>query len=954
MFLTPQSGDSNLRFAITTGGESEEQQLNHTLPLVTSQWVHVSVTLADDTGWLYVDGSAVVSDTVTLNPSDVVGPNMWMGRSQSGVEAFFDGLLDDVAVFDRALSADEIAAVYATGWETTYGKVLALRMDDAVAYDGDAVYDASGQRHHGTLVTADVDNKSGPGHLDNALALDGTDDYVALPENLGDSAWIVIDGDALVVERDGDGDPHAFKGIPFVVSLLPEGIARFSLVGDLVLEDGETVVGTGSRAISLYVGGDVTIAPGAMVDISGTGSVPGPGGGMGGQSHPGGAGAAETEANTECGAPPIWPWPFPWPWFVMPGIGGEGGSAVDGCIPWPPVASGEDGEPGSDGQHCALDGTAGSGGSSGGGTLGGDGVASSASGGAVGGGGQGGAGGAGGEGLTEGGGGGAGGDGGYESGDAGEAGGDGPDGNPGYPGAPGLNGGSGTGGLNTGVGMFISGGGGGGAGRSGGGGGSGGAGSWGAGGGGGGGGGGWCWYSGGDGGSGGLGGIYAGAGGAGGQGGAGGAGGGGGGALEIVALGRMVAAGQFLSVGGDGKPSRPGQPGGTGGAGGVGFPGQAGEGGGGFGAGEGGAGGAGGNAGAGGDGGAGGNGGAGAGGAGGTIKLAAFWVDAAGATVVASGGTGGDPGNNDGGNGRFILGQTFETPFAGTVIDAQETTFGFLPTESNPYLAGSPATPFMPHVVGGPDIYGRAEGLTAGDLGDLLGDVPPQAGLAMLLLDTGLPGVMEWDVAGYDMLLVANLLNCTLMRPLLGVGQPAVAEQLLERGIMNHPDFGGDGPGKLQLGPQQVYATMVPEGLEHFNLGLLLDEGITAPVMALNMPWVYAQTLAYGQPLFLEVESGTGDIQAAFSADPVVGLLPLTVQFSDLSLGSPTRWAWDLGDGTTSAERHLSHTYTQAGAFTVTLTVSNDYCSNTMVEVDCVTVIEAAHSLYLPMVLTHD
>ena len=47
------------------------------------------------------------------------------------------------------------------------------------------------------------------------------------------------------------------------------------------------------------------------------------------------------------------------------------------------------------------------------------------------------------------------------------------------------------------------------------------------------------------------------------------------------------------------------------------------------------------------------------------------------------------------------------------------------------------------------------------------------------------------------------------------------------------------------------------------------------------------------------------------------------VACSDTSTGSPTAWSWSFGDGGTSSVQHPSHTYANAGTFTVTLTASN-------------------------------
>jgi PKD repeat protein len=63
---------------------------------------------------------------------------------------------------------------------------------------------------------------------------------------------------------------------------------------------------------------------------------------------------------------------------------------------------------------------------------------------------------------------------------------------------------------------------------------------------------------------------------------------------------------------------------------------------------------------------------------------------------------------------------------------------------------------------------------------------------------------------------------------------------------------------------------------------------------------------------------------AAFSASPTSGTAPLAVQFTDASTGDGiTSRAWDFGDGGTSTEKDPSHTYTTAGTYTVSLTVTN-------------------------------
>ena len=62
---------------------------------------------------------------------------------------------------------------------------------------------------------------------------------------------------------------------------------------------------------------------------------------------------------------------------------------------------------------------------------------------------------------------------------------------------------------------------------------------------------------------------------------------------------------------------------------------------------------------------------------------------------------------------------------------------------------------------------------------------------------------------------------------------------------------------------------------------------------------------------------------AEFSSNVNSGNAPLDVSFTDGSTGNPTAWYWDFGDGNNSADKNPVHTYSTAGTYTVTLTVSN-------------------------------
>jgi PKD repeat protein len=72
------------------------------------------------------------------------------------------------------------------------------------------------------------------------------------------------------------------------------------------------------------------------------------------------------------------------------------------------------------------------------------------------------------------------------------------------------------------------------------------------------------------------------------------------------------------------------------------------------------------------------------------------------------------------------------------------------------------------------------------------------------------------------------------------------------------------------------------------------------------------------------------EVPVVVEAGPVAGYLTdiadLAVNFTDISSGQATEWSWDFGDGNTSAEQNPTHSYTEAGEYQVTLTITNGSC----------------------------
>jgi PKD repeat protein len=70
-----------------------------------------------------------------------------------------------------------------------------------------------------------------------------------------------------------------------------------------------------------------------------------------------------------------------------------------------------------------------------------------------------------------------------------------------------------------------------------------------------------------------------------------------------------------------------------------------------------------------------------------------------------------------------------------------------------------------------------------------------------------------------------------------------------------------------------------------------------------------------------------------------------SVDFTDQSTNTPASWSWDFGDGNISTERSPSHTYNDTGTYTLILTVSNNYGSDSETKEDYIEVSEEVEVL---------
>ncbi len=103
----------------------------------------------------------------------------------------------------------------------------------------------------------------------------------------------------------------------------------------------------------------------------------------------------------------------------------------------------------------------------------------------------------------------------------------------------------------------------------------------------------------------------------------------------------------------------------------------------------------------------------------------------------------------------------------------------------------------------------------------------------------------------------------------------------------------------------------------------------------------------YGLPSF--VQSFFNSLNADFTADPLAGLSPLTVQFTDETYGNPIEWNWDFQfDGIyDSFVQNPSFTYNEPGNYSVRLVVINSTTADSKTKENYITV-EVSNGIIIP------
>ncbi|TAN34011.1 LamG domain-containing protein [Patescibacteria group bacterium] len=212
-----------LLFYVGSGGID----VTGTTTLNANTWYHVAAVRNGDNAYVYVNGAQDGTASGLAARNAASSKNLQIGVENGG--SYFPGSLDDVRVYNRALSAAEVKQLYqATKSNFTKAPVRKQLVGwwtmDSGDINGTKVYDKSGQQNHGTgtnITSADLV----AGKIGNALNFDGSTEWITKsnPSFINDSQGAI----SFWAKRS-----NAYAAISTFVSIATNGVVDDALRWD--------------------------------------------------------------------------------------------------------------------------------------------------------------------------------------------------------------------------------------------------------------------------------------------------------------------------------------------------------------------------------------------------------------------------------------------------------------------------------------------------------------------------------------------------------------------------------------------------------------------------------------------------------------------------------------------------------------------------------------------------
>lgn len=155
--------------------EEGQEHVHADDPLPAHAWSHVALTFTGNRTYLYVDGELI--DNGAAEPVVTSEGALEIGGS-TGTGDYFDGRIDEVRIYNRGLSAAEIATDMETPIQTPKQGPIAAWSFDEDPGEGTAIKDLTGDGHTATIHGA---TWTAHGRYGGAMAFDGEADYLSVP-----------------------------------------------------------------------------------------------------------------------------------------------------------------------------------------------------------------------------------------------------------------------------------------------------------------------------------------------------------------------------------------------------------------------------------------------------------------------------------------------------------------------------------------------------------------------------------------------------------------------------------------------------------------------------------------------------------------------------------------------------------------------------------------------------
>ncbi len=186
-YLLQVLSDGKARFfANSTGTSTGSVSIDSTATVPAGQWTHLAATFSpsgdDNFMQVYINGTlrgeltAGVPSAIHSNDTAV---RMGYHRGSGSNTGFYDGRMDEVAIYNTALTGQQIATHVLETVRVPFSAHLHLPLDETT---GATAYDATGGGSHGTLTGSGFtfDARSVPGVFDRALQFNGSSNYVSI------------------------------------------------------------------------------------------------------------------------------------------------------------------------------------------------------------------------------------------------------------------------------------------------------------------------------------------------------------------------------------------------------------------------------------------------------------------------------------------------------------------------------------------------------------------------------------------------------------------------------------------------------------------------------------------------------------------------------------------------------------------------------------------------------